>query len=94
VTPRPILLVRDPLAKDVRLHHHTEAVLNREGYLVLRCPPEAMGSMKVIAACPFTADDVAVLRKYSELLSDDGGGVQDSVSRTFASIADRIEAML
>lgn len=93
MTPRPILLVADPLNGDIRLHHHTEAVLNREGYLVLRCPPDAMRDFRVLAPCPFTEADVAFLRliaKVEERECGVGGG--DSV--VAFSLADRIEAML
>jgi hypothetical protein len=93
MNPRPILLVREPLYDDVRLHKTTAAVLEREGYLVLHCPSVAWDSMKVLAPCPFTRADVVALRAIADgERTRNGPDIEDAYE--LDSIAARIEGML
>ncbi len=89
--PRPILLVADPLYDSVKLHANAEQVIAEEGYLVLHGPKESFDSFKLLAACPFTPEDVADLRTVSSFLDDEGA--RDTVA-LLTSIADRMEGML
>lgn len=82
---RPILLVADPLASGIKMHPHTAEHLAHEGYVVLHCKREDFQSLKVLAPCPFTADDVAALRGIAFAVKD---------SDILESIASRIEVML
>ncbi len=89
--PRPILLVADPLYDSVKLHAHTEKVITDEGYLVLHGPKESFESFKVLAASPFTADDVDELRQVARYLA---GEDAHNTAAKLTSIADRMEAQL
>ncbi len=55
--------------------------------------------VKVLAPCPFTADDVRALRVLHEILAGPAGeqspeDAAATATRMLASIADRIEALL
>lgn len=91
--PRPILLVGDPLPSGGSLDGGTvSAMLSREGYIVLRCPPVDLRSFRVLAPCPFTQADVATLRLVGEVCGRHEM-MHPSHLDALASIAARMEAM-
>lgn len=85
--PRPILLVKEPMADGSSMNVDLADTLAREGYFVLRCPGALFDDVKVLTPCPFTWADVETLRTVAGV-----GDHQDEPA--LRSIAARIEGML
>lgn len=90
--PRPILIVREPLSTGEPLNAEFSRVLANEGYLVVRGDAATMQDFRLVAACPFTPDDVAFL-KGGEITPHPAADA-DTVQAFLESLADRIAGML
>jgi hypothetical protein len=89
--PRPILLVKEPMADGSSMNVDVEGALKREGYFVLRCPGALFDDVKVLTPCPFTWADVETLR---EVVDTNGESRSNEECAAIDSIRSRIEGML
>lgn len=93
MSPRPIVLVKEPLSSGQPLHGSTEHAISREGYFVLRCPEVAWNDVRVLTPCPFTNADVEALRAaVRQERAANGPDIADAYD--LESIAERIAGML